>query len=209
MNKKKKMIEAFSVPLVNSDGGPCNDMWSTIWERITRLRGKIYSLPRGSIARQFTSLYQIEVEAFGSRVKPSEAFICFPLLILQKDKNIKKTRDIRSLLKRRMQMWNEGLFEELVSEAERCDRKLPKSSAAGKMDDDKEAKNFSSLILQGRLREAVQFITERQGGGVMQSDYDAAKPAGNHLLKFCSKNIQSKESQMRKTSCPVKNFSFN
>ena len=62
------------------------------------------------------------------RVKSSEAFICFPLLILQKDKNIKKTRDIRSLLKRRMQMWNEGLFEELVSEAERCDRKLPNSS---------------------------------------------------------------------------------
>ena len=144
------MIEAFGVPLLNSDGVPRNDMWSKIWERITRLRGEIYLLPGVSIARQFTSLYQIEVDAFGSRVKSSEAFICFPLLILQKDKNIKKTRGIRSLLKRHVQMWNEGLFEELVSEAERCDRKLPNSS--GKMDGDKEAKIFSSLILQGRLR---------------------------------------------------------
>ena len=87
-----------------------------------KTKGKFYFLRGGSIASQFTLLYQIEVDAFGSRVKSSEAFICFPLLILQKDKNIKKTKDIRSLLKRRMQMWNEGLFEELVSEAERCDR---------------------------------------------------------------------------------------
>ena len=42
---------------------------------------------------------------------------------------------------------------------------------------------FSSLILQGRLREAVRFITERQGGGVMQPDDDAGKPAGKTVFE--------------------------
>ena len=51
------------------------------------------------------------------------------------------------------------------------------------MDDDKEAKKTSSLILQGRLREAVRFNTERQGGGVMQPDDDAGKPAGKTVFE--------------------------
>ena len=55
-------------------------------------------------------------------------------------------------------MWKTGLFLELVKEAEQCDRKLPKSS--GEMSSDKESKIFSDLILQGRLREAVRFITD-------------------------------------------------
>ena len=56
-------------------------------------------------------------------------------------------------------MWTEGLFEDLIKEAEQCDRKLPKSS--GKMSEEEATKNFSSLTMQGRLREAVRFIADR------------------------------------------------
>ena len=44
------------------------------------------------------------------------------------------------------------------------------------MSEDQEANIFSGLILQGRLREAVRFITDRQGGGAMAPDDDAVKP---------------------------------
>ena len=56
-------------------------------------------------------------------------------------------------------------------------KKLPKSS--GKMSEDQEEKIFSALILQGRLWEAVRFITDRQGGGAMAPEDDAVKPFGN------------------------------
>ena len=78
-------------------------------------------------------------------------------------------------------MWKEGLFLELVREAELCDRNLPKSS--GEMTSEKESKIFSDLILQGRLREAVRFITDRQGGGVMDPNDDAGKPSGKTVLQ--------------------------
>ena len=78
-------------------------------------------------------------------------------------------------------MWKDGLFFELIREAEQCDRNLPKSS--GKMNEEREAKNFSDLILQGRLREAVRFITDRQGGGVMDPNDDAGKPTGKTVLQ--------------------------
>ena len=176
-----KMIQAFGVPLLNSDGFQRQDMWDKIWERITRLRGKLYTLPGGAIAKQFISIYEKEIDAFSKGDKKSEVFICFPSLILQKDKNIKKTKDIRILLKRRLQMWTNGFFENLCDEAERCDKKLPKSS--GKMSEDQEEKIFSALILQGRLREAVRFITDRQGGGAMAPEDDAVKPFGKSVLE--------------------------
>ena len=51
------------------------------------------------------------------------------------------------------------------------------------MSEEKEIKVFSALILQGRLREAVRFITERQGGGVMDPTDDAIKPSGKTVLE--------------------------
>ena len=121
------------------------------------------------------------MSAFGDGNKKSEAFVCFPALILQKDKNVKKTNEIRKLLKRRMSMWKEGLFLDLIREAEQCDRKLPNSS--GVITSEKEIKIFSDLILQGRLREAVRFITDRQGGGIMDPSDDAVKPLGKTVLE--------------------------
>ena len=176
-----KMKQAFGVPLLNSDGKPRDDQWGKIWERLTKLRGKLYTLPGGATAKRFISLYEREINAFVDGQRNSESFVCFPSLILQKDKNFKKTKDIRSLLKRRMTMWDNGQFDELIKEAEQCDRKLSQSS--GKMNVDQEAKVFSSLIMQGKLREAVRFITDRQGGGVMSPEQDAGKPAGKSVFE--------------------------
>jgi hypothetical protein len=176
-----KMKQAFGVPLLNSDGNPRDDQWGKIWEKLTKLRGKLYTLPGGAIAKRFISLYESEINAFVDGKRNSEAFVCFPSLILQKDKNFKKTKDIRNLLKRRMIMWEKGQYDELLKEAEHCDRKLPQSS--GRMNADQEAKIFSNLIMQGKLREAVRFITDRQGGGVMDPEQDAGKPAGKSVFE--------------------------
>jgi hypothetical protein len=46
---ESKMIQAFGVPLLNTDGGPRNDFWGKIWERVIRLRGKQYRLPGGAL----------------------------------------------------------------------------------------------------------------------------------------------------------------
>ena len=79
-----KMIEAFEVPLLNSDGIPRNDTWGKIWERMTKLKGKLYILPGGSVAKEFIFLYDKEISDFADGIKKSEAYICFPTLIFQK-----------------------------------------------------------------------------------------------------------------------------
>ena len=71
---------------------------------------------------------------------------------------------------------------ELISEAETCDKKLPKNHT--RMTDEKEIQIFTRLLLSGKIREATRFITQRQeSGGVMLPDEDAVKPAGKTVLE--------------------------
>jgi hypothetical protein len=54
----------------------------------------------------------------------SERIAMFGKIILQKDKRVIRSSDVRRLLRRRMKMWEDGLFEQLIQEAELCDRKF-------------------------------------------------------------------------------------
>jgi hypothetical protein len=53
-------------------------------------------------------------------------------------------------------------------------KKLP--NGGNKMSNDKAAAVFSKLVLQGKIREAVRFITDRsENGGVLQPEGNAGK----------------------------------
>jgi hypothetical protein len=178
----KKMIEAFGTPLLNSDGKWINDMWEIIWKRTVKLRGKLYALSGGSVGRLFVSTLAAAVLELGKGKQKSEVSICFPTLILQRNKEIVKTADIRRLISRRLKLWNEKRFFDLISEAEMCDKKL--SSKQVKMTEEKAVAIFTRLLLSGKIREATRFITERQeSGGVMLPHEDAIKPAGKTVLE--------------------------
>ena len=129
---------------MNSDGDERTDMCGKIWQRLTRLRSKLNTIPGGELAKQFISLYDNTNNSFTNIETHSEVFLFFRILrfFFKKIKMSKKPKDIRVTLKRRIQMWTDGLLEDLIKEAEQCDIKLPKSS--GKMSEEEETKNFSS-----------------------------------------------------------------
>ena len=72
---------------------------------------------------------------------------------------------IRRLISRRLELWNEKRFLELISEAEICNKKLPLSQL--KMTDDKALGIFTRLMWNGKIREATRFITQRMESGVV------------------------------------------
>ena len=84
----------------------------------------------------------------------------FGRLILQKENKVRKSADIRRCVIRRIKLWEEDKLEELIQEAELCERKLGKSMGEN-MSDDTADKVFNTLILQGKIREATRFITQR------------------------------------------------
>ena len=149
---ESKMIQAFGVPLLNTDGGPRNDFWGKIWERVIRLRGKQYRLPGGALGRKFTSIYSDEINALARGEKKSEISVCFAPLMLQKDKNVKTTKDMRRLIHRRIEMRQEQKIDLLIQEAEKCDKKLPISCSNLLVN---EQYIFSHLMMESKIRKAT------------------------------------------------------
>ena len=95
-----KMIAAFGIAMVNSEGSPRIELWDKIWIRVIRLRGKQYRLPGGALGRKVTSKYAEEINALARGLKKSEVSVCFIPLMLQKKKDFTKSKDIRRLIER-------------------------------------------------------------------------------------------------------------
>ena len=91
--------------------------------RAALLRGRVYRVPGGSVGREFASLLAHEYDLLSLSQQKSEKPSMFGKWILQKDKNLRKSPDIRRLVKRRMNMWKNDLLEALIQEAELCEKK--------------------------------------------------------------------------------------
>uniref|UniRef100_A0A1X7U8J9 Reverse transcriptase domain-containing protein n=1 Tax=Amphimedon queenslandica TaxID=400682 RepID=A0A1X7U8J9_AMPQE len=84
--------------------------------------------------------------------------------MLQRDRNVKKACDIRQLLERRLTLWKDDKFDVLLQEACRCNKAL-KSRVRRPGIDSHCDRVFSRLMMQGKIRAAVRWITERSGSG--------------------------------------------
>jgi hypothetical protein len=169
------MLKMFGAPLMANCEIP-SDIWQTRWARTSRLTRKQYDLPSGTIGREFVNSLADEIDSLTNQQFTSERLIIFCALILQRDSQIRKAAEIRQVLKRRLQMWREGHFDVLLHEAERCDSyyHFPDRHRSKKLKTDHVTKIFARLMLQGRVREAMRWISEEGKGGVL---------APNHVLE--------------------------
>ena len=97
--------------------------------------------------------------------------------MLNKVKDIKKTADI--LLNKRLKLWEEKKYEELICEAEMNDKQLPKRNAH--ITEEDAYKNFNRLALQGKLRSACRFITERESGVRVMTPDEKIEPGKTNV----------------------------
>ena len=90
-------------------------------------------------------------------------------------------------------MWKDDFLEELIQEVELCDKKLPKS--VSKMSEEKEINLFSGMIMQGKIRQALRFITDRsETGGILSPDDDSGTG------KTVQQVLQSKHPEQKTTN---------
>lgn len=194
---REKFTQAFGALLINSEGGTDSEI-RKMWWRAVALRGKQYSLPDGAIGTRFVHMLSAELEACTAGRQSSEAEFVFTSLILQRDKMVRCGRDVRRLLARRMDTWDSGRLQELLHEAERCDKQLTTTHLP--MTTEHVERIFNRLMLQGKVRSAVRFLTERSGGGVLDLHAEAhgkSGPLGRSVLDVLEEKHPSQREVVR------------
>ncbi|CAB0015791.1 unnamed protein product [Nesidiocoris tenuis] len=156
----------FGAPLLNADAEqPTNSAWYDRWKKAMRLQGRQYALPQGSVGRHFVRILANEIQAVANDHNSSERIFVFCATVLQRDKGVSGGTDIRRIIQKRIDMWNEEHFDEMLTEAEKCDRRLSKKRKPD--DSDHEIRIFTRLVMQGKLKDATRWITKRSNGGVL------------------------------------------
>ena len=96
-----------------------------------------------------------------------ERFIVFQTVILQRARHVTASHAIRRRIAKRIDAWGEGKHVMLVGDTLRsCEEYL--TASWRKETVDHRSQTYHNLVLCGKLRLAVRWITERETGGVLQ-----------------------------------------
>ena len=158
--------------LLNGPGVERADLWFGRWQKAVRLAPRRYDLPGGAVGRRFVDLLMREVGLVADLKEQSERLIVFQAVVLQKEPLMKKSADVRRLLTRRMDLWEGDEFEILMSEAIRGNKSFQRSRWRGdaawqKREHEHSVNVFHRLMIQGKLRAAVRWLTERDSAGLL------------------------------------------
>jgi len=157
-------------PGTHLDGGISDDKkWQEYWSRLVVYPTQTYDSPSGSVGRRFTSLLADEFDGILSRKCNSERPLVFSMVILQRTRNVRKSKDIKSRISKRLDAWEQGKFDMLVQETERDMKSLLSDKQRGTTFEQR-AKIFHQKMLRGDVRGAVRYLTEREKGGVFMPD---------------------------------------
>ena len=95
----------------------------------------------------------------------------FAHIILTKTLGVRRTKEIRARINRRMDLLERGIHAGLVggSKAEGAARKV--RAASGREEEDKAmARSYHDTVLSGKLRQAFRWVIYREGGGCLLLD---------------------------------------
>ena len=86
-----------------------------LWLRTVQISPVWYKVPQGPVGRDFVKLYANEIRGVINGTWNSERPSIFPSLMLFRAQNATTSKDIRALIKQRMQLWKQGRFILLVN----------------------------------------------------------------------------------------------
>ena len=122
-----------------------------------------------------------ELNGIRTRKWNSEKFLAFQNVILQRVRTVKRARDIRQRLTRRMDAWEQGKFQMLVEDTVR-EKEAALSFKRNHTTTEQSAKIYNAKMLRGDLRGAVRYLTERDQGGILFPQ-DTDEKTGDSVLE--------------------------
>ncbi len=88
----------FGASLTSSSSESISSLWHQRWLGISDLQRGRYIVPGGSVGHEFVDQLSTEFNLLSEGETQSERVIVFCAVVLQKNKSVRKTHDIRRLL---------------------------------------------------------------------------------------------------------------
>ena len=153
---------------------------STVYDEVVCWRRNNFPLPTGKAGTAFVSelarLFRAYAEGSALECVALRAITVASILLLQKPHRRSKPREHTLCLERRLQLWKEGEFNDLLIEGKALQARLSKIRNT-KDAEDHLARSFSNLMFEGKTKAALQLLTSRGKGGVLH--LDSTIPSGS------------------------------
>ena len=143
-------------------------------------------VPSGDVGVKFVTelsrLFRAYAERSALECIAMKAITIASHLLLQKPHHKSKPKDHSFCLERRMKLWNEGNFAELVKEGKTLQQRLPRHSNP-RVDEERLARSFSNLMFEGKTKSALQLLSDHAKGGVLHVDDTVpSSDGGSHTV---------------------------
>jgi hypothetical protein len=101
-------------PGTHLDGGIADDtMWQDYHRRLIVYPSQRYDAPSGSVGRRFVESTATLLDGVQARKWNSERFLLFQMVVMQRTRDVSRSRDIRKRITRRIDDWDAGKFKML------------------------------------------------------------------------------------------------
>ena len=138
------------------------------YNEIIHWRKNLFKLPSGKAAKLFiTELttwlhhYNQDTQFHGITLK---VFMVLPAMIMQKPSKSSKAKEHLIKLDERLKLWKEGRISDLMHECRVIQKRLLSSK---KREPEDTARVFSNLMIQGKIKAALNFLSKEGDSGVL------------------------------------------
>eukprot|EP00795_Rhopilema_esculentum_P015800 gene15800-7104_t len=145
---------------------------NAIYEEVVFWKRNLFMLPSGKVGKEFVEecsrLVDEWVDDGPLHLIALKAMMIMPSLLLQKPSKKSKSKDHVEKLRKRLDLWKIGNFDELVREARFIQSNFSQHRGADNIE--QVAKKFNGLIINGKINAALKLLSDAQRNGILLLD---------------------------------------
>ena len=162
-------------------GEAFSEIINTAYDEVVHWRRNIFQVPSGSSGKAFASelacLFQAYADSSCLECIAMKSITIIQILLLQKPSRTSKSKDHAAHLSRRLEIGRGGDIQSLLDEGRCIQKRL--HQGARHSDNDAITRKFRDLIIQGKVQNALRFISRNTSCGVLKLDDLIPEPLSN------------------------------
>lgn len=132
---------------------------NAIYEKVVTFRKNLFNIPSGKLGNSFVKEMSFWIKQFDmeteSNIVSMKAFMILPALLLQKPSARSMVKEHVGCLERRLRLWKAEDLGNPFNECQHIQTRL--TTARKKKEPEEISRIFSKLILEGKIKAAINF----------------------------------------------------